>query len=99
MYKALLVMALAAVGDPLDTAVDMVATAVVFSSKCKDYPDTIEKMVEVTRVYMDAANVSLNDRRFKALVTLKAMEFFDAAKNPQFCSNMNKAFEKGSNGG
>lgn len=82
--------------EAMTLAADMAATTIVYVIECKPSEKMKNQMIEVSRLFVDAAGVDFSNRQFFAMVTIKTQEFTREAKaNPSFCRLMAAAYEKG----
>lgn len=80
--------------DMLSIAVFNVATAIVYIDLCNVSKDTQADIALGQVIFMDAAGVSFNNKRFKAMTMIKAAELTLVARSePNFCNLMNAAYE------
>ena len=85
--------------DAVTKAVDMMATAFVYTSECHP-PEDIAKAVEgVAVLYMQAAGEDGTNPRFRARFIILSAEYRAAARKTQgYCKAMTDAFIEGQGG-
>ena len=97
---ALLAPATASAADAVLTkAVEMTATAVVYTDKCNPPANVMEKLRSVAQLHQTAAGVDADNEQFVAMTMIKVIEYEQLVKKtPGFCKMMTAAFEKGARG-
>lgn len=83
--------------EALTRAVGMFTTGLVYTIQCKPADEVVKQLARVSKVYTDAAGIdATNNRQFIAMVQIKSIEYLQYAKqHPDFCKQMNAAYEEG----